>query len=94
MADALAVVPAWVAARLLVAAGWLVARLLADHDLPRTLERGLLAWDGDWYRSLALHGYDGMPLEGVRFFPGYVLLGRLVDAVLPGGPGTALVAAT
>ena len=91
-ADALAVVPAWVAARLLVAAGWLVARLVADAELPRALERGLLAWDGDWYRSLAVHGYEGMPLEGVRFFPGYVFLGRMVDAVLPRGPGTALVA--
>ncbi len=90
--DALAVVPAWVTARLLVAAGWLVARLLADSEMPRALERGLLAWDGDWYRSLAVHGYDGMPLEGVRFFPGYVLLGRMVDVVLPGGPGAALVA--
>ena len=91
-ADALAVVPAWVVARLLVAAGWLVARLLAGDEVPRTLERGLLAWDGDWYRSLAVHGYDGMPLEGVRFFPGYVFLGRLADVVLPGGPGTGLVA--
>ncbi len=91
-ADALAVVPAWLAARLLVAAGWLVARLVAGSDVPHALERGLMAWDGDWYASLVVHGYDGVPLEGVRFFPGYVLLGRLVDTVLPGGPATALVA--
>lgn len=38
-----------------------------------------------------LHGYDGMPLEGVRFFPGYVFLSRLVDVVTPGGPAIALL---
>ncbi len=90
--DALLVVlPAWVAARLLVGVGWLVARLVADGDEPHALSRGLLAWDGDWYQSLMLHGYDGMPLEGVRFFPGYVFLGRLFDVVLPGGPAVALL---
>ena len=90
--DALVVVlPAWVVARLLVGAGWLVAVLLVDGDEPRALGRGLLAWDGDWYRSLMVHGYEGMPLESVRFFPGYVFLSRAVDAVLPGGQVTALL---
>ena len=90
--DALLVVlPAWVAARVLVGVGWLVARLLADGDESHALSRGLLAWDGDWYQSLMLHGYDGMPLEGVRFFPGYIFLGRLADVVLPGGPAVALL---
>ena len=85
------VLPAWVTARLLVGLGWLVAELLVDGDEPRALGRGLLAWDGDWYRSLMVHGYDGMPLEGVRFFPGYVFLSRAVDAILPGGQTTALL---
>ncbi|HCV34693.1 MAG TPA: hypothetical protein DGF10_08520 [Acidimicrobiaceae bacterium] len=89
--ETLGVLPAWVTARLLVAVGWLLAHLIADAETPHALERGLLAWDGDWYRSLATHGYDGVPLEGVRFFPGYVLLGRAVDVILPGGVGTALV---
>ena len=85
------VLPAWVTARLLVGLGWLVAELLVDGDESRALGRGLLAWDGDWYRSLMVHGYDGMPLEGVRFFPGYVFLSRAVDAILPGGQTTALL---
>ncbi len=89
--DLLVVLPAWVVARLLVGVGWLVARMLADGNGPHALGRGLLAWDGDWYQSLLVHGYDGMPLEGVRFFPGYVLLGRLVELVLPGGPAVALL---
>jgi hypothetical protein len=50
-----------------------------------------MAWDGDWYQSLLVHGYDGVSVEGVRFFPGFVLVGRLADAILPGGPGVALV---
>ena len=50
-----------------------------------------MAWDADWYRSLAVGGYDALPLEGVRFFPGFILLGRLADALLPGGPTTAMV---
>ncbi len=87
----LVVLPAWVAARVLVGVGWLVARLLAEGEEPHALSRGLLAWDGDWYQSLMLHGYDGMPLEGVRFFPGYVFLSRLVDVVTPGGPAIALL---
>ncbi|MEC8947933.1 MAG: hypothetical protein VX897_06390 [Actinomycetota bacterium] len=90
--DALVVVlPAWVTARLLVGAGWLAAELLVDGDEPYALGRGLLAWDGDWYRSLMVHGYEGMPLESVRFFPGYVFLSRAIDGVLPGGQTTALL---
>ena len=89
------VLPAWVVARLLVGIGWLAARLLSrlrdGTEEPYALGRGLLAWDGDWYRSLMVHGYDGMPLEGVRFFPGYVFLSRAVDAVVPGGQATALL---
>jgi len=87
----LVALPAWLAARVLVGVGWLVARLLSDGEGSHALSRGLLAWDGDWYQSLLIHGYDGVPLEGVRFFPGYVLLGRIADFVLPGGPAVGLV---
>ena len=91
--DLLIVLPAWTTARLLVAAAWIAVHLTgarADGG-PRPSTRGLLAWDGDWYQSLLVHGYDGVPTEGVRFFPGYVLLGRLADALLPGGPAVALI---
>jgi len=40
--------------------------------LPKTArfaEGGLLGWDADWYRRIALHGYDGVPDQGLRFFP-------------------------
>ena len=92
--DLLATLPAWVVARLLVGVSWVVARLVSDelagtgHD---RIGRGLMAWDADWYRSLVVGGYDALPLEGVRFFPGFILLGRLADALLPGGATAALV---
>ena len=91
--DLQVVLPAWVTARLLLAAAWLAVRLAGPGSGggPRPVDRGLLAWDGDWYQSLLVHGYDGVPAEGVRFFPGFVLAGRLADAILPGGPGVALV---
>lgn len=89
--ELLVVLPAWITARLLVAAAWVAVRLAGSGSGPRPVDRGLLAWDGDWYQSLVVHGYDGVAAEGVRFFPGFVLVGRLADAVLPGGPGVALV---
>ncbi|SVA95038.1 uncharacterized protein METZ01_LOCUS147892, partial [marine metagenome] len=71
------------------------ARLYVDHlhegERPLQVGQGLLAWDGAWYRSLVESGYSGVDQEGIRFFPGFVLLGRLLDAVLPGGAGVALV---
>ena len=94
--DVYATLPAWVTARLVVAASMLSARLVADGlmddvDRPMQVGRGLMAWDGDWYRALVDFGYDGVRLEGVRFFPGLMLLGRLFDLVLPGGSMVALL---
>ena len=66
----LVVLPAWVAARVLVGVGWLVARLLAEGEEPHALSRGLLAWDGDWYQSLMLHGYEGCRWRGFGSFRG------------------------
>ena len=85
------VLPAWITARLLVAAAWLAVRLAVGDGGSRPVERGLLAWDGDWYQSILVHGYDGVSVAGVRFFPGFVWAGRVVDAILPGGSGVALV---
>jgi hypothetical protein len=70
----------------LVAMGWLVARVGSDHLTPNhrplQLQQGLFLWDGSWYRRLAEHGYSAAPHEALRFFPGYVWLGRLVGLVL------------
>jgi hypothetical protein len=79
--DLRTVLPAWLTARVLVAVGYVAAvaianRLVAHH--PQQLTNGLVAWDGTWYRDLAIHGYRGVPLAGVRFFPLFPLLGRVL----------------
>jgi hypothetical protein len=64
-------------------------RLLTER--PEQINNGLLAWDGTWYRDLATAGYHGVPAEGVRFFPLFPMLGRLLGVPLAGHTGIALV---
>ncbi|HEV7525691.1 MAG TPA: hypothetical protein VGP92_12045, partial [Acidimicrobiia bacterium] len=62
--------------------------------VPIETHSGLLAWDASWYRDIARSGYDGVASEGLRFFPVFPLLSRVV-AWLPGvsaGAGVVLVA--
>ena len=83
--DARAVLPAWIAARVLVALAyalaWAVAESTAPGWRPQAWRDGLVAWDGTWYRAIALEGYRAIPLEGVRFFPGFPLTARPLAAL-------------
>jgi len=93
-ADLKAVLPAWITARILVGAGYVVAtavanRLVGEH--PEQLRNGLVAWDGTWYRDIAEFGYQAGPRAGVRFFPLFPLLGRLLAFPLGGHTALALV---
>ncbi|MGZ4715343.1 MAG: hypothetical protein ACXWCB_01450 [Acidimicrobiales bacterium] len=93
-ADLVAVLPAWVAARVLVGVGYVLATVISNRLLavrPEQIDNGLLAWDGTWYRDLATSGYHGVPVQGVRFFPLFPLLGRLLAVPLAGHTGVALV---
>ena len=93
----LAALPAWVVARVLVAAALVVAHLSVRSvrpDNPVALQRvhdGLLGWDAGWYRSIADHGYVAAGRESLRFFPLYPLLGRWLGSVPGVGTGVALV---
>lgn len=93
--ELLAVLPAYLTARLLVGVSFVMATIASDHlrpdDRPVTLTQGLVAWDGQWYGAIAAEGYGAIPLEGVRFFPLFPLLARWLDVVLPGGTTVALV---
>jgi hypothetical protein len=91
--DVVVVLPAWIVARLLVAAAYVGARVLSDRlgEHGAALGEGLLAWDGTWYRAIARSGYEAIDLEGVRFFPGFPLVGRLLGGAF-GAEGAALVA--
>ncbi|GAC1441538.1 MAG: hypothetical protein NVSMB55_09630 [Mycobacteriales bacterium] len=77
-----------------VALSWLTARLvvLSAFTLARYLHRtthlskhfeGVLGWDADWYRRIAVHGYAALPHEALRFFPLLPLLAHL-GGQLPG----------
>lgn len=78
----------WVAARVAVAVGFVVAHLLSGHvtlpDGRLHLREGLLTWDGTFYRLLAERGYSGAPPEADRFFPLFPALGRAAGGLLAG----------
>jgi hypothetical protein len=92
--DVVAVLPAWITARVLVVAAYVLAvavsnRLVGQH--PEQLDNGLLAWDGTFYRDIATGGYRSLPVGALRFFPLFPLLGRLLAAPLGGHVGLVLV---
>jgi hypothetical protein len=93
--DVVAVLPAWLVARVLVVAAYVVAVAVADRltpgSRPTPLTEGLIAWDGTWYRDIATLGYQGIGDEGLRFFPLFPLLGRGLGVVLLGQEAAALV---
>ena len=93
--DLRAALPAWIAARVLVAIGYAIARLWRELDDPERLtiqlHQGLFAWDGAFYREIASQGYDALPDQALRFFPLYPLSGRGLGFLLGGNEGIALL---
>jgi hypothetical protein len=93
--DALAVLPAWLVARVLTAAAFVVAIVVADRltpgARPHQIDEGLLAWDGTWYRDIATGGYALTGEGGVRFFPLFPLLGRILGLGISSAAGPVLV---
>jgi hypothetical protein len=99
-ADLRVVLPLWVVARVVVAAALGTAHVLFDELAspgqaePDALRLGLVAWDGSWYRDIAVGGYDATssPDQGLRFFPLFPLLGRALAAPFGGGTTATSVA--
>ncbi len=93
--DIRAALPAWIAARVLVAIAYAIARLWSEIDDPERLtiqlHQGLFAWDGAFYREIASNGYDSLPDQALRFFPLYPLSGRGLGFLLGGNEGIALL---
>jgi hypothetical protein len=75
----------YVGSRLFVLLALFTMRHIANTQftVPFQLHRGLLAWDASWYRDIAAHGYTGVATDGLRFFPLFPMLGRVVSW-LPG----------
>ncbi len=92
--DVRAALPAWVAARVVVALSLALAHLVFDNVEPQSslaaerLRRGLVAWDGEWYENIAVEGYTG--IRRLRFFPLFPLLARPLRFVV-GSHAAALV---
>jgi hypothetical protein len=82
-------------ARVLVAAAYAVAIVIADRLTPGArpvqIDEGLLTWDGTWYRDIATGGYAQTGIEGLRFFPLFPLLGRVLGLGVTAAAGPALV---
>jgi len=87
----------WVAARLAVALGFLLAHGLSGHialpDGRLHLDEGLMTWDGTFYRVIAEGWYHGpaTPGEAVRFFPAYPGIGKLLAPITFGNVDVALL---
>jgi len=84
--DAAAALPGWVAARLLVAVAWGCVLVLVEWRLdgvrPVTTAQGLFAWDGAYYRDIAVGGYDAVDPGAIRFHPLFPLLAQSAAGVV------------
>ncbi len=95
VADLREVALPWLTTRVLIAAGFITAYATSEHlvptNKPNVLTEGLIAWDGTWYRDIALHGYNTVAPEGLRFFPLFPLLGRVGSILTLGRTDIALI---
>jgi len=92
--EVLSVLPAFVVSKCLILLAWLLSKLFSgtfDSPNGERFNRGLMAWDGDWYASIVTNGYDGVLIEGIRFFPGYVFAGRFFNSFIPGSAAVSLI---
>jgi hypothetical protein len=87
-ARARAVIPPFVASRLIVLLSLVVTRhvlraVSVAALLPIQTRMGLVGWDAAWYRDIAQGGYEAVPSVGLRFFPFFPSVARIV-AWFPG----------
>lgn len=89
------VLPSWLAARVFVALGYVLAVSIVHRYAPggttTALSDNLMAWDGAFYRDIGEVGYLNLPHEALRFFPLYPLLGRFLGVLFLGHESVALL---
>ncbi len=94
-AMARAVVAPFVLSRVIVVATLVVTRhMFTTLQTNASMRRyaSLTAWDASWYRDIARHGYDLQHArEGLRFFPLFPLVARVVSWVPGVSAGAAVV---
>ena len=85
---------AWLVARVVVGIGYAAADAIASVlELRDTLhlQQKLITWDGTFYWAIANGGYDSVAREGLRFFPFYPGLAKILAWPLGGRVGLTLV---
>lgn len=95
-ARARAVVPPFVVSRLIVLLSLALTRHVLDaasSDPLRPIQTrlGLVGWDAAWYRDIAAGGYDAVPEVGLRFFPFFPGVARMVTWIPGIDAGFAVV---
>ena len=91
------VLPAWIAARIVVAFSLILAHLVVDTVRPNNagahlrVHEGLLGWDAGWYEAIAGHGYAASGRQSVRFYPGFPMAARVLGWIPGIDVGTALL---
>jgi hypothetical protein len=84
---AIATLPAWIVARVVVGVALGFSRYVVDHIgsvnpiTASSVHSGLTAWDGAWYSDIAAHGYAALPREALRFFPGLPIAARALGSL-------------
>jgi hypothetical protein len=87
----------WLVARVLVGMTLVLGHGIARYTGPlkpsqlRHLDQGLLGWDAERYLQIATRGYLALPPIELRFFPLVPVITRVLDPVLPGDAGVALL---
>ncbi len=87
----------FVVSRAIVLGALVLARFLVTQLKVRSgaavvaAHAGLLGWDANWYRRIALHGYGATGRTSVRFFPLYPLVARAVSDIPGVGIDVALL---
>jgi hypothetical protein len=94
--DLRAALPGWIAARVVVAAAWVVNAVVVELRFegidPVVTDQGLFAWDGSYYRAIAELGYAATEADGIRFHPLVPMLGVNGVGILLLANVTALLA--
>jgi hypothetical protein len=95
--DVRAALPAWLVARLVVVAVYLIVRRVTEthvilhHGVRVTLNSGLVIGDASWYRDIARLGYRPLAPGGMRFFPLLPLLTRSIGSLGPSSGVSLLI---
>ena len=82
--DLISVFFAWFTSRIVVVATMWITNLFASSEAREFSSQGFRLWDAGWYQQLISGTYAELGEEAFRFFPGFVLLGRLVKPLLGG----------